>query len=479
MLFNSLEFILFFTAVYCLYLVLKHKWQNRLLLVASYLFYGAWDWRFLSLIFISTVLDYFCGLRIHESKDIKKRKLFLLYSVIGNLSILGFFKYYNFFADNLQALSALFGFSLQLRFLTIILPVGISFYTFQTMSYTIDIYRRQMEPTRKFLDFALFVAFFPQLVAGPIERAKNLLPQILSPRKLDLNNFYEGCYLIFWGLFQKAVVADNLAKIIDPVFAAEAPYHGIQLLLTSYAFTFQIFCDFAGYSNIARGLGKCMGFDIMVNFNLPFFVTNIQDYWQKWHISLSSWIRDYLYFPLFRYLRKVKGNLRVYITLLVTMTMMGLWHGAAWTFIIWGLYHGVLLVLYTMFRPRLQRWFNPTTGLGKKLWFWTRVVFMFHVTALGMLIFRAQSLLQVYHMIHDLVFNFNFGYGPRLAKDIVHLGSFTFLLIAVQFYQLFKKDLMVMYRSTVFLRTAFYLACFYLFLIFGVTNGKEFVYFQF
>ena len=213
MLFNSFEFAVFFILVFSLYLFLSHKWQNRMLLVASYIFYGWWDWRFLFLIFTSTVLDYICGLKIYKTNDTKKRKLFLFFSIFGNLSILGFFKYFNFFAHSLQALISRFGFFIQPRFLSIILPVGISFYTFQTMSYTIDIYRREMRPTKKFFDFALFVAFFPQLVAGPIERARRLLPQILAPRKLNLDKFYEGCYLIFWGLFQKIFIADNLAKI--------------------------------------------------------------------------------------------------------------------------------------------------------------------------------------------------------------------------------------------------------------------------
>jgi len=241
MLFNSLQFAVFILIVYSLYLKLGHRWQNRMLLVASYVFYGAWDWRFLSLMFLSTVVDYFCGLKIYESPDPKKKKLFLFLSVFVNLSVLGIFKYLNFFASNLQHLLGIFGFTVEPMFLNIILPLGISFYTFQTMSYTIDIHRKEMKPTRSFYDFALFVAFFPQLVAGPIERAKRLLPQILLPRQVTLDKFYEGCYLIFWGLFMKIFIADNLAKIVDPVYSAASPYNGIDVLLASYAFTFQIF----------------------------------------------------------------------------------------------------------------------------------------------------------------------------------------------------------------------------------------------
>jgi len=280
-----------------------------MLLVASYIFYGAWDWRFLFLIFASTVIDYFCGLKIYNTQNPEKRKIFVTISIISNLSFLGFFKYFDFFTFNLQRLFAYFNFSIDPMFLKIVLPVGISFYTFQTMSYTIDIYRRKMEPTNKFFDFALFVAFFPQLVAGPIERAKRLLPQILSPRQVTLGKFYEGCYLIFWGLFMKIFIADNLAKIVNPVYGGPPPYNGVDVLLASYAFAFQIFCDFAGYSNIARGLGKCMGFNIMINFNLPYIATNPSEFWQRWHISLSTWLRDYLYIPLGG---NRKGKLKTY-----------------------------------------------------------------------------------------------------------------------------------------------------------------------
>ncbi|MBL4889968.1 MAG: MBOAT family protein, partial [Candidatus Lindowbacteria bacterium] len=272
MVFNSLQFVCFFLVVYSLYLMLGHRAQNRMLLVASYVFYGAWDWRFLSLIIVSTILDYTCGLKIYNSSAQKKRRLYLSVSLFGNLSILGFFKYYDFFAQNLVVLLEQFDFSVQPHLLHVILPVGISFYTFQTMSYTIDIYRKEMKPTKKFLDFALFVSFFPQLVAGPIERAKRLLPQILAPRKLELERIYQGCYLIFWGLFLKIFVADNMAALVDPVFSSSGEhYNGVKVLLATYAFAFQIFGDFAGYSNMAIGLGKVMGFDLMLNFNLPYF----------------------------------------------------------------------------------------------------------------------------------------------------------------------------------------------------------------
>jgi len=429
MLFNSLQFAIFFLIVYSLYLAFNHRWQNIMLLVASYVFYGSWDWRFLSLIFISTVLDYVCGIKIHETDDQKRRKFFLILSIVGNLSILGFFKYFNFFASSLHGLMGHFGLNLDPVFLRIILPLGISFYTFQTMSYTIDIYRRHMNPTRKFFDFALFVAFFPQLVAGPIERAKHLLPQILSPRKITLHKFYEGCYLIFLGLFMKVLIADNLARIVDPVFAQGAPYNGAMVLIALYAFAFQIFCDFAGYSNIARGLGKSMGFDIMINFNLPYIATNPREFWHRWHISLSAWLRDYLYIPLGG---NRKGTLFTYRNIVITMLLGGLWHGAAWTFVFWGAFHGILLIIHRAIEPFLSMIPSPKGFFTKKAWFYAKAIFFFQIVCLGWLLFRAQSLTQVADMLHGLILNFN------LTKD--------FMVEPI---------------------------------IFGIRGGREFVYFQF
>ncbi len=476
MLFNSLQFAVFFIVVYLLYLVLNHKWQNRMLLVASYIFYGAWDWRFLSLLFISTFLDYFCALKIHESNDAGRRKWFLSLSIIGNLGLLGFFKYFNFFAANLEFLLSRFGFHVSPHFLHIILPVGISFYTFQTMSYTIDVYRREMEPTKRFLDFSLFVSYFPQLVAGPIIRARDLLPQMLAPRKLTMDKFYEGCYLIFWGLFQKVFIADNLAKIVDYVFASPPPYNGAMVILALYAFAFQIYCDFAGYSNIARGLGSCMGFDIMVNFNLPYFSTNPREFWQRWHISLSTWLRDYLYIPLGG---NKKGRLATYRNLSITMLLGGLWHGAAWTFVIWGAYHGLLLVIQRLLKPLSGKGLIIKNILYKRLWFFIKVVFFFHLICLGWLIFRAQSLTQAWQMLNGLTANFHISPDLHLGRIVLKIIFFLWFLWIVELSQLRKNDYLVVLKSSVLVRTVFYYVSFLLLLIFGVTGGKEFIYFQF
>ncbi|MFC1577176.1 MBOAT family O-acyltransferase [Candidatus Omnitrophota bacterium] len=451
-----------------------------MLLVASYVFYGSWDWRFLSLIWISTILDYFCGIIIHESDDIKKKRLFLLFSVCGNLLILGLFKYFNFFAANLQELLKIFGFSIHPRFLHIVLPIGISFYTFQTMSYTFDIYNGKMEPTKKFFDFALFVAFFPQLVAGPIERARHLLPQVLSPRKLNLDKFYEGCYLIFWGLYLKIFVADSLAKVVDPVFASEGPYNGAKVLLAVYAFAFQIFGDFAGYSNIARGLGKCMGFDIMINFNLPYFATNPSEFWRRWHISLSSWLRDYLYIPLGG---NRKGTVNTYRNLAITMLLGGLWHGAAWTFVIWGAYQATLLMIHRLMRPFLEKIPPLRNAFLNKLWFAARVVFFFNLVCVGWLIFRAQSIGQAIDMLKSLILNFHIAKGAGIKEMSYVMMAPLWCLLAIQFLQFKKNDLAspfkVFSKLPFYIKGIIYFAIYYVFMTQGVEGGKEFIYFQF
>jgi len=476
MLFNSLQFFVFFAIVYGLYLVLSHRWQNRMLLLASYIFYGAWDWRFLSLIWLSTVVDAVCAHAIDQSGDPARRRQFLAISVVTNLVILGFFKYFNFFAASLMSLGESVGIPLHLPMLKIILPVGISFYTFQTMSYTIDIYYERLKPAKCFWDFALFVAFFPQLVAGPIERAKHLLPQIESPRGVTLSGFYEGCYLVFWGLFQKVFVADNLALIADPVFAASGPYRPAQILLGVYAFAFQIFCDFAGYSNIARGLCRCMGIEIMENFHLPYFARNPREFWHRWHISLSTWLRDYLYIPLGG---SRHGSARTCLNLMVTMILGGLWHGADWTFVLWGGFHGLLLAVHrwlSRLRPQPE---NLRASSARRLISLIKAAVFFQIVCLGWLIFRAQSVDQILEMVQALLFGWPGCSLQELWQMITRLAPYVVMLLAVQIYQSRAGDLMALYRSPVLIRGLFYCLCAALMIIGGVTNGQDFIYFQF
>ncbi len=472
MLFNSLQFAIFFLIVYSLYLTLNHKWQNRMLFVASSIFYGAWDWRFLSLLYITTIIDFLCAIKISNSQDAGKRKLFLILSIASNMAVLGFFKYFDFFVSNLNSLFGFFGVHISIGVLHIILPVGISFYTFQAMSYTIDVYRGKLEPTRNLKDFILFVTFFPQLVAGPIERASHLLPQVLKPRKPSLDKFYEGCYLILWGLFLKMFVADNLARIVNPVFASGPPYEGMKVLVALYAFAFQIYGDFAGYSNIARGLGKCMGFEIMVNFNLPYFSTNPSEFWKRWHISLSSWLRDYLYIPLGG---NRKGVFMTFRNIMITMFLGGLWHGAKWTFVIWGIYHGLLLVAHRVLAPLFTYIPSlPKNFLTRRAWFIIRVIFFFHLTCLGWLLFRAQSMQQVFSMLQGIFFNF----GIVRNTGIKFMASILWLLIVIQLIQYWKNDLMFVYKRSALITTVIYAIMFYSIAVYS-TPGYEFIYFQF
>jgi D-alanyl-lipoteichoic acid acyltransferase DltB (MBOAT superfamily) len=476
MLFNSLQFAVFFAVVYGLYLVLDHRRQNWLLLAASVVFYGSWDWRFLFLLLASTALNYLLGLAIDRASDRKRRRLLLIVSVCGNLSILGFFKYCNFFAQNLVLLIDRMGFSVSPPVLNVVLPLGISFYTFQAMSYTIDIYYGRLKPAKSYLDVTLFVIFFPQLVAGPIERATHLLPQMLSPRRVTLDKFHEGAYLILWGLFQKVFVADNLARIADPVFAAPPPYRGAEVLVGVYAFAFQIFCDFAGYSNIARGLGKCMGFDIMVNFRLPYFSTNPREFWQRWHISLSNWLRDYLYIPLGG---NRNGTLKTYRNLAITMLLGGLWHGAAWTFVFWGAYHGALLIGHRLIEGLRGTAAPGKGGAGSGAWRAVKVVFFFHLICVSWILFRARSLTQAYGMFVSLAANFDIAGSPGLWRTVLSTVLLLWLLLLVQCFQYRKDDLMAVFRWPPLARGVYYFILYYSLVVYGVQGAYEFIYFQF
>ena len=461
--------------VYCIYLRLDHRRQNRFLLIASLAFYAAWNWKFLFWIFLTTLVDYRVALELSESEVPARRKRLISISVIANLLTLGFFKYYHFFADNLQALLNSFGLHASLPVLNIVLPLGISFYTFQAMSYTIDVYRRQVQPVRNFYDFAAYVTFFPQLAAGPIERAPHLMPQFLSPRVVTFEKFYEGCYLIFWGLFQKIVLADNLAKIVNPVFEAAGPYSGGQVLLATYAFAFQIFCDFSGYSDMARGLAKLMGFDIMINFNLPYFATYPGDFWKRWHISLSSWLRDYLYIPLGG---NKNGTLLTFRNLFFVMLLGGLWHGAAWHFILWGAYHGLLFILYQCIDR--AGWKRPAFFSGKRaqVWSFFKGFFFFHLVCLGWLFFRAKSAGQIGEMLNALFFHLDLR-AVWQSPGFTPMALLIALLLAVQVLQYRKKNPLAVFGLPTVVRWGFYVLLFHLMAAFGMGTAAQFIYFQF
>lgn len=336
MLFNSIDFAIFLPIVFLLYWFVTNKnlkAQNFLIVAASYVFYGWWDWRFLSLIIFSTIVDYTVGRRLRNEENKLKRKVLLWTSILVNLGFLGFFKYYNFFLDNFITAFSFFGTEIKANTLNIILPVGISFYTFQTLSYSIDVYKRKLDPTKNFIAFSAFVSFFPQLVAGPIERATHLLPQFYTKRNFDYGKAVDGMRQILWGLFKKIVIADNCAVFANMFFNNSADYSGSTLLLGALFFTFQIYGDFSGYSDIAIGTSRLFGFDLMRNFNFPYFSRDIAEFWRRWHISLSTWFRDYLYIPL----GGSRGSMWMKIrNTFIIFIVSGFWHGANWTFIVWG-----------------------------------------------------------------------------------------------------------------------------------------------
>jgi alginate O-acetyltransferase complex protein AlgI len=467
MVFNSLQFVWFFLIVYGLYRILPHRGQNWLLLLASYYFYAAWDYRFVALLGASTIVDYTCGRVLGGMTSQPRRRAIMWISIGFNLAMLGFFKYFNFFAVNLQTLFAAIGWRLDFVTLRVLLPIGISFYTFVTMSYVIDVYRRQIQPTRNFVDFAVFVAYFPHLVAGPILRATALLPQISHPRRISREQIRQGLWLIGWGFFQKIFVADNLAPLASHVFAADAHPAGINVLLGAYAFAFQIYGDFAGYSNIARGTSKLMGIELIENFRFPYLVVTPQAFWRNWHISLSTWLRDYLYIPLGGSRGSAWNTRR---NLLLTMTLGGLWHGAAWTFILWGLYQGVLLVLYRPFEPAFA-----ALGRARRIAAWA---LMFHLTCYGWLIFRAPSLRKVGELTLSLFTRFAPG-SIDVTTLLIPLLLYTTPLLAIHLLEARADDVLVVPRLRIVFRYSIYAATLYLIFLFGNFGGADFIYFQF
>ncbi len=471
MLFNTFHFAYFFAILLPLYWALPHRAQNYLLLAASYYFYACWDARFLALLILSTAMDYACGLAVDRIEQPHKRKMFVALSMALNLGMLGYFKYFNFFAESLQVALNRTGVHVALSHLNVVLPIGISFYTFQSMSYVIDVYRRDIKPTRNFVEFAAFVSFFPHLVAGPIMRPTTLLPQIEKKRTFHLSQFYQGAYLIFWGLTKKVVVADNLALIVNDLFGKWETIDGGLALLAIYAFAFQIYCDFSGYTDAARGIAKCLGIELALNFNLPYFATSPRDFWNRWHISLSTWLRDYLYITLGG---NRGGTFMLYRNLMLTMIIGGLWHGAAWTFVLWGAYQGIILVGQRLLQPWLDR-IQPTDPIDRACWKGVRIVATFHMVCFGWLLFRASSLAQVRGMIDAIV------YRPAIPPSayLLPVAVVVVPLLIVQMVQYLSKDLDVILKTPWYVRSAFYTACFYAFVLGGEFGGSQFIYFQF
>jgi alginate O-acetyltransferase complex protein AlgI len=520
MLFNSYLFWIFFAVVISLYHRLNFYWQNRMLLVASYIFYGTWDWRFVFLLAGTTLMDYFVALGMTGATSQRKKKGLLLISISANLLLLSFFKYYGFFSQELLIALQHIGIHASLPMLRVVLPVGISFYTFQELSYTIDVYRGRTKAVRNLLDFALYVSFFPQLVAGPIERSDHLIPQILNPRRLQPGDFAAGFYLVLIGLFRKVVIADNMAAIADAVFSRPTDHlTGTECLMGLYAFALQIYCDFSGYSSIAQGIARWMGVRLMDNFRMPYLATSPSDFWHRWHISLSTWLRDYLYIPLGG---NRSGNFKTYRNLMLTMTIGGLWHGANWTFICWGLYHGLLLCLWRPFEMKAARARKlaaksspspgtPGEGRGEGDFennaaldspnrphptvpelhedrergpdfpglaiHAVKIIVMFHLVCFGWLLFRAQNLSQVGSMLHCIFRDFRWTYasGYCIRMIIILAGP----LLLYEWWLQRRGDLLALVKVHWLFRGLAYSFLIWSLQVFPAEAAHEFIYFQF
>ena len=544
MLFNSITYFIFLPIVYLFYVILPSRWQNVTLLIASYIFYAWWDVRFLSLIAVSTAINYCCGLMLKDGvihlrarlissasvilislfsllipwrslshtfdtallkqslasintnsfifftavcflviagnliyskvvvfNENRKKLFFVVLGVAANLFILGFFKYYNFFIDNFELLIRGLDFDPTRFHLNIILPIGVSFFTFKGISYVVDVYRGTVAPENRYLNFALFIGFFPALLAGPLDRAKDLLPQFAVTRKFNPDNIFAGLHLFLYGLFKKVVIADGVVRTVNSVFGSSGRVSWIDVIVASVFFTIQIYCDFSGYTDMARGSAKFFGINLTLNFNLPYFSKNPQEFWKRWHISLSNWLRDYLYISLGG---NRNGKSRTYCNLMITMALGGLWHGAAWNFILWGIYHGFLLCIHRAITAAKSITITHWTLFSNAL----KIICLFAVTCYGWLLFRAQSLEQIINLTSVLIFDFgNMDFGALRPRAAVVIGLPILLFIELIEYNSSSKKFYE--RLPIPAWTAIYALMFFgLFL--GVSNeSAQFIYFNF
>jgi alginate O-acetyltransferase complex protein AlgI len=477
MLFNSFEFAIFLPIVFLLYWFVFNKqvkWQNLFILFVSYIFYGWWDWRFLLLIAFSTTLDFWVGVLLGRIEDIKKRKLLFSLSCIVNLGFLGFFKYFNFFTDNFIAIFESIGYHIPSFPLKIILPVGISFYTFQSLSYTADIYLKKLKPTKDFILFATFISFFPQLVAGPIERAINLLPQFQNKRRFNYEGAKHGMQQILWGLFKKIVIADTLSVYVDQIFGNYQTLPGSTLLLGAIYFSVQIYCDFSGYSSIAIGTARLFGFTLMKNFSYPYFSKNVAEFWRNWHISLSTWFRDYVYIPLGGSRCTLKRTL---LNTLIVFALSGFWHGANWTFIAWGILNGIFIIPIILsankekIKPSLIKIKAPSVILEI-----LQIVFTFSLITLTWIFFRSKNISQAFNYLKILfsksLFRHPVQHGMTLALPLI------FILFIIEF--ILKKNIPLLQPKKIpaIVRWSVYLTLAIICLAFFKQN-QAFIYFQF
>lgn len=463
MLFNSVDYFVFLIVILFAYYKLNHKWRWLLLLAASYFFYGVWKVEFLGLILFSTTIDYLCGIGISQSNSKKKRKWLLWLSLFSNLSILYVFKYLDF---SITAVNDIF--SQDFVLYNLVLPMGISFYTFQTMSYSIDVYKGDIKAEKHFGYFALYVTFFPQLVAGPIERASRLLPQLKQKVEFNWNNISDGLKMVLIGLFKKVVIADRIAQLVNEVYNNQAEYNGAILIIATVGFAIQIYCDFSGYSDIAIGSARMLGVNLMDNFKTPYFSKSLQEFWTRWHISLSQWFRDYVYIPLGGS-KVVKWRWRY--NLLITFLVSGFWHGANWTFIVWGGIHGVILILEKI---KVKQFSYRIYKIGKML-------FVFSVVCFAWIFFRANSMSDAIDIIHKMMTSFvkngliaDFkSTGISLINTIILLYAITILFV-LDWLNFQKKKV-----NNEYIRLFGMIVLLFSILTMGVTEVKEFIYFQF
>lgn len=482
MLFNSINFAIFFPIVFLLYWFATKgdlKLQNILLLIASYFFYASWDYRFLFLLVFSTLLDYYTGIKMHDAPNQRMRKFWFLLSICVNLGFLGIFKYFNFFASSFADALSLLGIKANFWTLNVILPVGISFYTFHGLSYVLDIYNRKIKPERNIVDYSLFVSFFPLLVAGPIERATHLLPQIKQKRTFEYSKAIDGLRQILWGLFKKIVIADNCAVYANMAFNNSGDHSGSTLVLGALMFTFQIYCDFSGYSDIALGTARLLGIELLRNFAFPYFSRDIAEFWRRWHISLSSWFRDYLYIPL----GGSKGGtwMKVRNTFIIFL-VSGFWHGANWTFIFWGLLNALYIMPSILFNTNRNN--LDTVAQGKyfpSLKEFLSIVLTFCLTVFAWIFFRAESLHDAFSFLQGIFSTTLFSVPDQLNIDLIFI-LIAFIIIewlqrtkvhALQFT--LGSTTTLKYYSIILLNSIVIWAI----LLWGVFGNKTFIYFQF
>lgn len=480
MLFNSFEFLVFLPIVFMLYWFVfrGRRWQNLLVVTASYVFYGWWDWRFLLLIALTSLCVYGSGLLLEHYEGRRRRQqIVCVVNIVFNLGILGVFKYYNFFVENLDALFDMMGYHLDWVTMIVILPVGISFYTFQALSYTIDVYQKRLPATHDIIEFLAYISFFPQLVAGPIERATNLLPQFQRRRQFDYAKAVDGMRQMLWGFLKKLVIADNCATVVNEYWNHYQDLPGVSLFLMGVLFTFQIYCDFSGYSDIAIGCARLFGFNLMRNFNFPYFSRSIPEFWRRWHISLTTWFRDYIYFPLGgSRCDKWKIIRNVYIVWGVS----GLWHGANWTFVCWGLFHATLLAIYNIFGINTK--YKQVVAYGKYLpniRETMQIALTFFLTVIGWIIFRAESMTQAVDFLTAMVSNRFFDASALHGVTYIYFGI---ALLAVEWLQRDKQHALQFSDAKPFNHRLVRWGVYYIILLLIAKyagSSQTFIYFQF